>query len=137
MPSTILLVDSYDGSRLALTELLREDGYEVVEAHNGLEAVLAVRGRQPDLIVIDPWPFVAASMQLVARLRQGDDGERTPVLMLTSSTPAVRRALALMAHCDGQLEKGCEPAGLLAEIGRILGGAEAPGPLVMDEAPQA
>ena len=52
-PACILVVDDDPEMRALLSDVLRNEGYEVVEAKDGTEAVLALRSRTFDVIVMD------------------------------------------------------------------------------------
>lgn len=111
-------MDSHDGARSALAALLREVGYPVREARNGLEGLRAAREIPPRMVIADLWPFFSASLQMVERLREQDG--RTPVVVLTSAVSPEYRTRAMAAGCAAYLEKPCEPTRVLAEIQRIL-----------------
>ncbi len=120
MQPTLLLVDSYVSSRRALSDLLRECGYSVLDAHNAVEGLQLAREERPGLVIVDLWPFVSASLQLIERLRQSNGSEHIPVLVLTSSLSPQHRIRALAAGCAGYLEKPCGPEEVLAEVRRLL-----------------
>ncbi len=52
-PNRILVVDDEERIRSLVGSYLREEGYQVDEAATGEEAVVAVRARPPDLVVLD------------------------------------------------------------------------------------
>lgn len=116
----LLLVDSHDATREALSERLRDSGYEVVGVHNGLEGLRAVRDRAPSLILLDLWPFFSASLQMLERLRAAESTRDIPVLVVTSPVSDAYRARALAAGCAGYLEKPCAPGAVAAAVRRIL-----------------
>jgi two-component system, cell cycle response regulator DivK len=118
---TLLVVDSYPAARQALADLLRESGYAVREAHNGMEGLRIARDAAPDLVLVDLWPFFSASVQLMERLRASRGSEPVPVLVVTSVVDAHHRDRALAAGCSGFLEKPCAPQAVLSEVQRILG----------------
>jgi CheY-like chemotaxis protein len=50
---TILVVDDEESVRLLCREVLREEGYKVIEARDGEEAVRKVKQEKPDLVILD------------------------------------------------------------------------------------
>lgn len=126
----VLIVDSYQGSRRALGDLLREHGYPVFEAVNGMEGLRIAREIRPALIVVDLWPFFSAGVQMLEHLRESLPTDRAEVLVLTSVVSVQHRDRAVAAGCAGFLEKPCGADHVLAEVRRIMGGSlpNEPGP---------
>jgi DNA-binding NarL/FixJ family response regulator len=118
----MLLVDAHDGSRRALAALLRAQGFQVSEARNGVEGLRTARQRPPRLIVLDPWPFVSASLQMLERLREDGATHDVPVLVLASELRPEHWRRARAAGCAGYLEKPCRPEDALTAVRRILAG---------------
>jgi DNA-binding response OmpR family regulator len=115
----LLLIDSDENSRTPLATLFRDWGFDVSSAGSGLEGVRLAAEVEPDLIVLDLWPFTSA-LDTASLLRTTGATGPTPVLLLSSAvTPALRR----LAEADdgfGFLEKPCPPDRVLREIRRIL-----------------
>ncbi len=55
MSKTILIVDDEKDIRISLTGILEDEGYQIVTASSGLEALEKVREEQPDLVLLDIW----------------------------------------------------------------------------------
>lgn len=53
--SSILIVDDEEGIRFSLRGILEDDGYEVLEAKNGDEALSLIKKKNPDLVFLDIW----------------------------------------------------------------------------------
>jgi two-component system response regulator (stage 0 sporulation protein F) len=78
----ILVVDDDDEMRALLLDVLRHDGYDVVEARDGPEAVLALRRRDFDVILMDknmPGPSGLDLLPGLCRIRPG-----ARVIMMTA-----------------------------------------------------
>lgn len=116
----LLIIDSYDQSRVALAALLRDSGYAVREARNGLEGLRAAREQVPGLVVVDLWPFFSASLQVIGRLRCWSADAEVPVLVVTSAVAPEYRLRALDAGCAAYLEKPCPADVVLSEVRRLL-----------------
>jgi CheY-like chemotaxis protein len=116
----ILLVEDYSDAREMYAAFLRANGFGVVEAQNGVEAVEQGIRMRPDLILmdlalprLDGWE---ATRQLKADRRTGD----IPVIALTGHALAGHADRARRAGCDAFIAKPCLPEALLAEINRLL-----------------
>lgn len=117
---TVLVIDSYDSSREALSELLQEWGCTVLQVRNGVDGLRVARERHPELVIVDLWPFFSASLQMVERLRQSRSTRHIPVLVVTSAATPDYRIRALEAGCDAYLEKPCRADELQAQLRRVL-----------------
>jgi two-component system NtrC family response regulator len=86
----ILVVDDDDATRAAEREILSDDGFRVIEARDGGEAMRALRGDPPSVVVLDiQMPGVdgpAFARELRTALR------RVPLVVLTAATDPKREA---------------------------------------------
>lgn len=83
MPKTILVVDDLAIYREPIEAVLRADGFQVVTASNGKEALVAASRQPPDLILLDLGMPVMDGLTALAHLRQGGATRHTPVLVLS------------------------------------------------------
>jgi CheY-like chemotaxis protein len=114
----LLVVDDDDDSRLALATFLRRQGYGVVPAANGEEALCALRARPaPDLILLDMLMPVLDGWGFLGQLRQA--GGQVPVLV-TTGAEALTPEWAAAHGCAGLLRKPVGPEELLDEVRRCL-----------------
>jgi len=100
---------------------LRNNGFDVITAHNGGEALELARQEQPDCIVTDFQMPVMSGLELVARLRQQPGTSHIPVVMLTArgfDIPDEQQAQLNIAKC---LSKPFSPRELLACVEEALG----------------
>jgi CheY-like chemotaxis protein len=117
---TLLLVDPYDTSRVALAELLREWGFGVLPVSSEAEAMRAVGEQRPALAIVDAWPSESRALRMVEQLRHVPDAGRIPVVVLTA-TPSDVRNQSGAGGCHVVLEKPFGAGRLQRELGRILG----------------
>lgn len=116
----ILIADDRANSRELLGTILEGAGYEVVEAENGMEALVVARDVHPDLIILDLQMPVLDGFGAIAQLRQDEGLRKTPVIALTANAMPGDRERALDAGFDTYLSK---PVGLVAlreEVSRLL-----------------
>ena len=93
----VLIVDDDPGIRDSLAECLASEGYEVLAAPNGVDALDRVRERRPDLIVVDLHMPVMNGAQLVERLRDGEATRGIPVILMSGLQPGGREPLPAVA----------------------------------------
>ena len=121
MTSTILLVDDEVKIRLALGAALRDEGYDVAEAANGLEArrrlglqpfdVLVIDNLMPDMTGLDVIREVSASVP---------EGDRPQILMMTAYATMDSAIEAMKLGAFDYLQKPFEVDELLVVVRRVL-----------------
>ena len=113
----ILVVDD-DEVTLDFVELgLRYEGFEVVRALDGIEAMKQVERRRMDLIVLDLNLPLMDGVEVCQRLRERDT---TPIIMLTARADVDERVAGLEAGADDYLPKPFEAKELLLRIRALL-----------------
>jgi len=117
MNRTILVVDD-DKKIVDLVSLyLKRDGYSVLAAYDGQEALDVARRKQPDLIVLDLLlPELDGTD--VCRLLRADS--RVPIIMLTARSTDEDKLLGLDIGADDYLTKPFNPRELVARIRAVL-----------------
>ncbi len=112
-PFILVVEDDPSLAGLIVSEL-RIEGYAVAAAADGIDGLNQVRGRQPDLIILD-WMLPGLSgLDLCLRLRS--TGISTPVIMLTARDEIADRVAGLNAGADDYLIKPFSIEELLARV---------------------
>jgi putative two-component system response regulator len=101
----ILVVDDEPGVTRFLKHLLEADGHEVGVAHDGREALAAVGGRRPDLIVLDLDMPGLGGFEVCRQLKEDPDTRLLPVLVLTGRDASSARVAAWELGADEFLGK--------------------------------
>jgi CheY-like chemotaxis protein len=112
----ILVVDDEPGIRQAVAEILQLDGYNVVTAANGAEALVVVEQRTPSLILLDMRMPVLNGWEFAREL--GARGYNVPIVVITAATDA--SAWAREVRAAGFLAKPFDLLELLETVERIL-----------------
>ena len=100
--STILLVDDEDSIQTLLTYPLERDGYRVVQARDGEEALTRFAEEEVDLVVLDVMLPKLDGLEVCKRLR----GESTvPIIMLTARGDELDKVLGLELGADDYITK--------------------------------
>jgi len=81
--NSLLIVDDDSVTRKTLSQVLSRAGYDVVEATNGEEALACFGERRPDLVLLDVMMPVLDGFETCERIRENNDYQHVPVLMLT------------------------------------------------------
>ena len=98
----ILLVDDEHAIQKLLTYPLRKEGYEVVPAHDGREALEAFDAQQFDLVVLDIMLPKLDGIEVCRRLRTRSE---VPIIMLTAKDDEVDKVLGLEMGADDYITK--------------------------------
>ena len=115
--TTILAVDDDPKLLEMIRRTLAYEGFRVVTASHGLQALEQARDHTPDLIVLDWLMPNLDGLHVVERLRRDD---ATPVLMLTARQLVQDRVEALQAGADDYLVKPFAPEELVARVRALL-----------------
>jgi DNA-binding NtrC family response regulator len=103
MPKRVLIADDEKNMRWVLAESLTAEGYEVIEAVDGKEALAAVDQQHPDLMVLDHKMPSPDGMEVLRRIRA--KGETFPIIMLTAHGNVTTAVEAMKAGATEYLTK--------------------------------
>ena len=109
----IAVVDDEKNIRMAVSTALKKEGFSVIEYENGKEA-FEEKQLQPDLYLLDIMMPVMDGITLLRTLRE--DGDKTPVMFLTSKDDEFDKILGLELGADDYL---CKPFSMRELITRI------------------
>jgi two-component system alkaline phosphatase synthesis response regulator PhoP len=114
---TILVVD--DERKLAdvVRAYLERDGYRVVVAGDGREALVQFRQARPDLIILDLMLPEIDGLEVCRRIRQESN---IPIIMLTARAEEVDELLGLELGADDYITKPFSPRAILARVRAVL-----------------
>ena len=121
MESTILVCDNEEILRGLVRASLDGNGYTLVEARDGDEAVEQARLVRPDLILLDMMMPGQSGLDVLAELRRDPELRGTPVLMLTARAQLTDREAAHLAGADRFLAKPVSPLELDGVVKELLG----------------
>jgi DNA-binding response OmpR family regulator len=100
--ATILLVDDEESVRKLLTYPLERDGYRVVQASDGEEALARFDGEEVDLVVLDVMLPKLDGLEVCKRLRARST---VPIVMLTARDDELDKVLGLELGADDYITK--------------------------------
>ena len=121
MAKKILTVDDSISMRQMISFTLRENGYEVVEAVDGQDAISKAQNQSFDLIFTDQNMPNVDGLTLIQMLRVLPEHEKTPILMLTTEASDDMKKMGRAAGATGWLVKPFDPQKLLDVVKKVLG----------------
>ncbi len=122
----LLLAEDDEFSRDMLVRRLERQGFVMVAAADGREAVLAARQHRPDLILMDLDMPVLDGRGAVVALKSDPRTFKIPIIVLTAHASAEQVAEAVAAGCQAYETKPIVLRRLLERIAEFLGPPPAP-----------
>jgi two-component system cell cycle response regulator DivK len=101
----ILVVEDNQDNRELVVKVLKINGYKVIEAVDGEEALEKTKTENPDLILMDLFIPKIDGYEVTRRLKSDKDLKHIPVIALTAHAMKGDMEVALAAGCDGYMPK--------------------------------
>jgi len=116
----ILIVDDHPETLNVTGLILRQGGYEVVTASNGLEALAVAKQQLPHLVLLDMMMPGMSGTEVCRRLREIPQLERVPVIMFSVNSQVDGKWAGFEAGADDYLVKPTDPQELINRIATLL-----------------
>jgi two-component system alkaline phosphatase synthesis response regulator PhoP len=121
----ILVVDDDRDDLKMMSMILEPEGYEVVTAENGVEALEKVESEDPDLILLDVMMPELDGFAACDKLKSSPASRGIPVVLLTGVAKQITKTRypidgVLRAQAEEYLEKPVEPEQLLKVVATFL-----------------
>lgn len=114
---TILVADDQKEIVKAIQKLLELEGYQVLKAYDGLEALECVMEQEVDLIILD---IMMPRMDGLSALMKIREQKNIPILLLSAKTEESDQVLGLSMGADDYISKPYRPAELVARVKAAL-----------------
>ena len=118
--TTILLVEDDEMNRDIISRQLGWDGFQVMTATDGRQALEMVKARRPDLILMDMGLPIMTGWEAAALIKADPVLRQIPVIALTAFAMAEDRARSLESGCDAYETKPINFTRLLSIMRRLL-----------------
>ena len=116
----VLFVDDDDATRSGYSQYLTAQGFDVVPASNGNDALTAAQTLALDVVVLDLGLPDIDGWEVARQLKSRPATAHVPIIALSGSDLPHERVSAMRAGCDRHLAKPCSPADLVATIQRAV-----------------
>lgn len=117
MSKTVLVADDEERLVSLVRAYLEQEGFHVVTARDGREALFVAREAKPDLIVLD---LMMPEMDGYEFLRLHRREQNTPIIVLTAKVEETDRVLGLELGADDYITKPFSPRELVARVRAVL-----------------
>ena len=117
MPKTILLVEDDQRMRILTKDYLANEGFSVLEAENGFDALKTLSTTQIDLVILDIMMPEMDGLDVCRKLRERSE---TPIIMLTAKSEEDDKLLGYEIGADDYITKPFNPQILTAKVKVLL-----------------
>jgi len=120
MEKCVLIVDDCDTTRKLLSYIIRERGFKIVGASNGIEALEILATTPIDIVLTDLNMPQMDGYELSRTLRKQEEYKNLPIVMITTEASEADKKLGLDAGVSTYLSKPITPQRLLYEIEKLV-----------------
>ena len=118
---SVMVMDDDPDARRLLRRALETEGYDVIEARDGREAVALLTVRAPDLILLDPMMHRMEGLQLARDVRVHPEWGQIPIVVMTGRDLTTDERARLVGDVDGtRAPDGSAVDQLLEEVAHLI-----------------
>jgi two-component system cell cycle response regulator DivK len=129
MAKTVLIIEDNELNMKLFADLLRAQGYEVLQSGEGVHGFQLAREHSPDLVVMDIQLPVISGLEITRWMKEDPELAHIPVVAVTAFAMKGDETRILEGGCEAYIAKPISVAAFLEIIRRLLeaGGGEASG----------
>ena len=120
MNKTLLVADDEPNIVISLEYLLQREGYTVIVARDGQEALDAIAAHRPDLVLLDVMMPVKTGFEVCQEVRANEALQHTKILMLTAKGRDTDRVKGLALGADAYMTKPFSTHDLVQKVADML-----------------
>ena len=122
MSRTILVADDEPNIVISLEYLMKREGYTVLVARDGQEALDAIARDRPDLVLLDVMMPKKSGFEVCQAVRASEELQATKILMLTAKGRDTDLAKGLALGADAYMTKPFSTRELVQKVADMLAG---------------
>ncbi|MFQ6015167.1 MAG: response regulator transcription factor [Anaerolineae bacterium] len=120
MAKRVLIVDDDPNALRLIGYTLEQEGFEILTAADGHEALEVAQRELPDLIILDIMMPSMAGFETCLRLREIPITSHIPILVLTAKAQEADQILSFKAGADEYLAKPAAPDEIVAKVNQLI-----------------
>jgi len=120
MAEKILVVDDDHDTLRLVGMMIEREGYQVISADSGQQALNMIRDEKPDLVILDIMMPETDGLEILKRLRSGKETQNIRIIMFTAKTQLDDKLTGYEYGADDYLTKPVQPAELIAHVRAVL-----------------
>ena len=120
---TVLVVDDEPDARDFLTTVLEDNGYEVVVANDGTEAIAILEDSPPDLVTLDITMPEKSGVAVYRKLKEEEELQSIPVIIITGISDDFKQFISSRRQVpppEGYISKPVDHADFLKMVGELI-----------------
>lgn len=122
MGKLIMTADDSASVRQMVAFTLKQNGYDVIEAVDGQDALIKLAAQKVDMLLTDLNMPNLDGIGLIKGVRSGGPNKFIPIIMLTTESQDSKKAEGKAAGATGWIVKPFKPEQLIAVTKKVLGG---------------
>ncbi len=116
----VLLVDDEEQNRTLLRDPLEVNGFQVIEADNGIKALQRVEEQTPDVILLDLMMPKMDGFEVCRRIKERREIAHVPIIMLTALSERQERLTGISAGANDFLTKPVDVHDVILRVGNAV-----------------
>lgn len=120
MTKKVLIIED-DPATLRLVDYsLKQEGYQVVTASNGLDGIRKAIGLSPDLIILDVMLPGMDGFEICYRLKSEQTTANIPIMMFSAKAQEIDKGTGMKVGADDYLTKPSAPADIVSHVQKLM-----------------
>lgn len=121
MPKKLLIVDDAESMRGLISITLKSNGYEVIEASNGRDALTKMSGQKIDMIISDLNMPIMDGIEFIIQVKANAATKMIPIVMLTTESDQEKKEKGKQAGAKAWMVKPFKPEMLVDVVKKVIG----------------
>jgi two-component system alkaline phosphatase synthesis response regulator PhoP len=122
MAKKILIIEDDPATQRLVDYSLRQEGYQVITASNGLDGIRKALAESPDLVILDVMLPGMDGFEICYRLRSEPATKKLPILMFSAKAQEIDKDTGMKVGADDYLTKPSPPAEIVSRVAKLLAG---------------
>ncbi len=116
----VLVVEDNEINRFLMRAIFEKLSYDVIEAHDGLQAIKFAETEEPDLIIMDIQLPEMDGCEATKKIRTMEKMKEVPIIAVTSYAMVGDKKRILAAGCTAYIEKPIDPKSFIKELKKYI-----------------
>ena len=120
MAKKILIIEDDPATQRLVDYSLKQEGYQIITASNGLEGIRKALKESPDLIILDVMLPGMDGFEICYRLRSEPATANLPILMFSAKAQEIDKDTGIKVGADDYLTKPSAPSDIVNHVEKLL-----------------